>query len=56
MKTNPGLGLVSMQERVHMVQGQFNIESRPGEGTTIVASVPLIGEDGNRAASMPGAA
>jgi PAS domain S-box-containing protein len=62
MKPNPGLGLVSMQERVHMVQGRFNIESTPGEGTTIVASVPLItstssaGEDGSRATSMPGAA
>jgi hypothetical protein len=50
-----------MQERVHLVQGRLNVESRPGEGTTIVASVPPItsassaGEDGNRAASMPGA-
>jgi PAS domain S-box-containing protein len=35
-----GLGLVSMHERVHLVQGRFNVESRPGEGTTIVATVP----------------
>ncbi len=40
-----GLGLVSMQERVHLVHGRFTIESRPGEGTKIVVTVPLIAED-----------
>jgi PAS domain S-box-containing protein len=58
MQTNPGLGLVSMQERVHMVQGRFNIESRQGEGTKVVASVPLPSESstvrGTQAASVPG--
>ena len=37
-----GLGLVSMQERVHLVNGRFHIESRPGEGTIVSASVPVI--------------
>jgi PAS domain S-box-containing protein len=46
VKSNPGLGLVSMQERVHMVQGRFHLESKPGEGTKIIASAPLINEDG----------
>ena len=36
-----GLGLVSMQERMNLVQGQLNIESTPGVGTKIVATVPL---------------
>jgi PAS domain S-box-containing protein len=39
-KRNGGLGLVSMQERVNYVWGHLSIESRPGEGTKIVASVP----------------
>jgi len=30
-----GLGLVSMQERVRLIQGNISIESRPGKGTVI---------------------
>jgi signal transduction histidine kinase len=44
-KGRGGLGLVSMQERISMVHGQFFIVSRPGEGTKIVASVPLKAEN-----------
>jgi PAS domain S-box-containing protein len=40
-KGNSGLGLVSMQERVHLIGGQFHIESKLGEGTQVVVSVPL---------------
>jgi signal transduction histidine kinase len=36
-----GLGLISMQERLHLVKGSFSIESRPAVGTTIRARVPL---------------
>ena len=36
-----GLGLVSMEERVHLVNGTFSIESRRRRGTTILAIVPL---------------
>ena len=36
-----GLGLISMQERLHLVKGAFSIESQPGCGTTIRARVPL---------------
>jgi two-component system sensor histidine kinase UhpB len=36
-----GLGLVSMQERLRLVNGEAVIESRPGAGTTVRASVPL---------------
>jgi PAS domain S-box-containing protein len=43
-KRNRGLGLVSMQERVNLVGGRFSIESRPGEGTTILAIAPLVVE------------
>ena len=44
-KNHGGLGLVSMQERINMLRGQFSVESQPGEGTKIVASVPVIAED-----------
>jgi PAS domain S-box-containing protein len=44
-KQNQGLGLLSMQERVHLVHGRFQIESRPGEGAAIIASVPLPSEN-----------
>jgi signal transduction histidine kinase len=41
-KKNRGLGLVSMQERVHLVHGTFFLKSAPGNGTRIVATVPLV--------------
>jgi signal transduction histidine kinase len=43
-RKNHGLGLVSMQERVHLVHGTFSVESRPGSGTRIVAIVPFVAE------------
>lgn len=36
-----GLGLVSMAERVKLVDGQLSIDSQPQHGTTIHARVPL---------------
>ena len=42
---NRGLGLVSMQERVHLVHGRLHVESEPGKGTRILAVVPLVGPD-----------
>jgi signal transduction histidine kinase len=44
-KRNRGLGLVSMQERVHLVHGTLSFESQPGKGTKILAVVPLVDED-----------
>jgi signal transduction histidine kinase len=41
MREHRGLGLVSMQERVHLVHGTFSVDSTPGEGTTILVAVPL---------------
>jgi PAS domain S-box-containing protein len=40
-KTNRGLGLISMEERLKMLNGTFSIESRPQHGTTIHARVPF---------------
>ena len=39
------LGLVSMQERADLIEAQFDIHSRPGQGTSIALKVPR----GNRA-------
>jgi signal transduction histidine kinase len=36
-----GLGLASMRERLRLIQGELSIRSQPGQGTTIVASVPI---------------
>jgi PAS domain S-box-containing protein len=41
VKQNGGLGLVSMEERVHLVKGTFSIDSKANEGTTVRARVPL---------------
>lgn len=35
-----GLGFVSMAERVRLLGGNLDVDSRPGAGTTITASVP----------------
>ena len=37
----PGLGLISMRERLRLVGGQLTIESEPSRGTRIRARVPL---------------
>ena len=36
-----GLGLISMRERMRLVHGEFSLESRPGQGTTIKCQVPI---------------
>ena len=36
-----GLGLISMEERLKLLQGSLSIESEPKRGTTVHASVPL---------------
>jgi signal transduction histidine kinase len=39
--TEEGPGLVGMRERVGLLDGRLEVESRAGHGTTIVAEVPL---------------
>lgn len=38
---HPSLGHASMRERVHSVGGEIDVDSAPGEGTTIAVWVPL---------------
>lgn len=55
-RRNNRLGLLGMRERVEMVGGRFNIESAPGEGTTIVVHI-LFSEErrmGRRRAAARG--
>ena len=35
-----GLGLISMRERLRLVNGELSIQSEPGRGTTVLARVP----------------
>ena len=53
VRSQPGLGLSSMMERVRLVQGKLTVTSAPGRGTTIevrvpLAPFPLSGERGER--------
>jgi two-component system CheB/CheR fusion protein len=41
VKGKGGLGLISMQERVRLVNGEFSIKSDPGHGVLITIHVPL---------------
>jgi PAS domain S-box-containing protein len=43
IETNPGLGLLSMEERLHSLGGELFINARPGDGTCIEACIPLSG-------------
>jgi signal transduction histidine kinase len=37
------IGLNSMAERVYLLQGNIRIESQPGEGTRVIAEIPIDG-------------
>jgi PAS domain S-box-containing protein len=51
VKKSRGLGLISMEERLKLLDGTFSIASQPKRGTTIHARVPLSsGSDSMRAA------
>jgi two-component system, NarL family, sensor histidine kinase UhpB len=39
-----GLGLISMRERIGLLDGQFNIVTEPGAGTRVYALVPVKGD------------
>ena len=37
-----GLGLISMRERVHLIGGEFEVQSSPGQGTRITVCAPIV--------------
>jgi signal transduction histidine kinase len=50
-KESRGLGLISMEERLKLLNGTLSIDSQPQHGTTIHARVPVnSGFDSMRAA------
>jgi PAS domain S-box-containing protein len=48
----PGIGLVSMQERMKLVDGQLSIDSKVGRGTTVHARVPFLSPSENHAKTV----
>jgi signal transduction histidine kinase len=36
-----GYGLLAMRERAEICGGSVNLESDPGEGTTVVVTIPI---------------
>ena len=46
-----GLGLVSMRERMRLVNGEFSVQSEPGRGTTIAVRVPFLAVQAKAAAA-----
>ncbi len=50
-KWGKGLGLVSMEERAHLVHGIFSVTSKVSGGTRIVIRVPLVAEMESSAAA-----
>ena len=53
-RKNRGLGLLSMQERAHLVHGHFSVDSKPGKGTRISAAVPFVAEESSPDDDEPG--
>src|ERR1700722_12030049 len=45
-QARPSLGLAGMRQRLSLVDGELLIESKPGNGTSIVARAPLKGGGG----------
>jgi len=43
--SQPGLGLLSIKERVELLDGTLNIESHKGRGTRVYVFIPLPAED-----------
>jgi signal transduction histidine kinase len=42
------LGLLGMEERIRLLEGRLNIRSSPGNGTEVMASIPLPRETGQK--------
>jgi signal transduction histidine kinase len=45
----PGMGLFTMSERVGLVRGTFTVETEPGKGTTVRATIPVERESFRKA-------
>ncbi|QAY67746.1 histidine kinase [Paenibacillus protaetiae] len=43
-RQNAHFGLVGMRERVELVEGRMSIDSKPGQGTKIILTIPITAE------------
>lgn len=43
-KNNAHFGLIGMNERVELIEGRMEIDSKPGEGTKIIIFIPITAE------------
>jgi signal transduction histidine kinase len=41
-KARKSLGLVGMQERAHLLNGEVSIQGTPGSGTTLILRIPVL--------------
>jgi signal transduction histidine kinase/HAMP domain-containing protein len=55
-RSGEAVGLLGMRERTELLGGELEIESKPGEGTTVTARIPLPDEGGEGAEKVPGTA
>lgn len=44
LKASKRLGLLGMRERIEMIGSSFTIDAAPGEGTTVIAVIPVIAQ------------
>jgi signal transduction histidine kinase len=42
VKRGSGLGLISAEERVKLLQGSFQVKSKPQSGTVLTARIPVV--------------
>jgi len=53
-RDRPSLGHASMRQRIYQLNGEFEVESAPGHGTTVLAWVPLKEEQSEPSARAAG--
>lgn len=53
-RRRPSLGLASMQQRIHLIGGELDIESSIGHGTIVLASVPLTEQQREASTNITG--
>jgi signal transduction histidine kinase len=40
--TSGGFGLIGLRERVHLLDGEFKVETQPGQGFSIDVILPIV--------------
>jgi signal transduction histidine kinase len=54
MANNPGLGLISMNERIRLIKGTISIRSEPMKGTRVQVHAPVSASESATAARKAG--